>query len=63
MRTACETCRFWSQFAGPRDVTDPIIGECRRYPPVTETSEDEYWSHWPIVIGAAWCGEYQRLSH
>lgn len=63
MRSVCENCRYWITFAGPRDAADPALGECRRYPPSTEVTEDEYWSHWPVTTSVSWCGEYQRESH
>ena len=62
-RTSCETCRFYAVISGPRDAADPPVGECRRYPPVTESGDEEYWSHWPFVSAEMWCGEYVRLAH
>lgn len=61
--SGCANCRHWSVLRGVRDAERPLVGECRRYPPTTETSDEEYWSHWPVVTSEAWCGEFSRLSH
>lgn len=40
---ACGACKFWV-------TTDPNVGECRRYPPITR---------FPVMGAAMWCGEFQ----
>jgi len=62
-RSECESCRFFAPIDGPREIDEPRVGECRRYPPKTETSEEEFWTHWPVVSASLWCGEYARMSH
>ena len=44
-------------------------GECRRHPPhlgdLVPKKDDDFWRTygiWPRVIGADWCGEFERRA-
>lgn len=72
MEERCGNCRFWRGISlheiYPADdiEEDGVIGDCRRYPPVLNTSvplevssHNEFeWIH-PIRCKTEWCGEWQ----
>lgn len=66
----CEHCQFFDivMVQGPTPG-DRLIGHCRRYPPRTgrrtplkAEAEHPKLSHFPLVRGNDWCGEFQRTT-
>lgn len=66
----CEHCQFFQvEFVPGPPPGDRLIGHCHRYPPTAgkptpsrpEAKAAEL-SHFPLVKGNDWCGEFQRAS-
>jgi hypothetical protein len=57
----CELCRFYEgQYHASEDTAS---GFCRRYPPTWRPRQitvqrHEHYAEFPLVAGAAWCGEF-----
>jgi hypothetical protein len=79
MRPHCESCRHWRAPEPRTEASDePIVGECRRNPPVAlvmawtfGTNHDDQecadaasvdWRAWPITQHADWCGEWAKAD-
>ena len=54
---ACSTCRFGRVSSSYDDV--PFV-KCRRYPPTPLAHSGETIDERPCLLGAEWCGEYDR---
>jgi len=61
----CSNCRYFRAVPEAEDtvVTGCNPGECRRFPPKTTMSDDEWMTTYAIVSGDMWCGEFQRHAH
>jgi len=80
MREQCENCKYWKVFfpAGTKGALEypegenENEGECKRYPPQLDLSEQNYsgdeitetisdWRYWsfPVTMGKDWCGEFK----
>lgn len=58
----CETCKYWVCELGK--LPDEM-GECRRYAPKPELSDNEEYEgpafvNWPVTHLMCWCGEYEE---
>ena len=62
----CEDCRFFSPFYDEGDKP-PLLGECRRFPPVwtggpqeSQSADEYYYWHNPVVGAYGSCGEFSK---
>ncbi len=58
----CETCAFWAPTESvTRRRNDPLMGFCRRYPPILNPGPSES-AVWPITRQDVLCTQYQPTS-
>jgi hypothetical protein len=54
----CATCYFWSRNLKPGATN----GQCRRYPPVNERTDQGLRPMWPMTEDYGWCGEHGAVE-
>jgi len=61
MEQRCETCRFWHEPLQHID-DDYFTGQCRRYPPIVYSIENEMQQARPFMPEYDFCGEWQQTA-
>ena len=68
------SCVFWHHWVDVTDDEFPVVGDCRRNPPVLTGSDEDRsilrvdertsrlvnFGEWPSTCGTDWCGEFRQ---